>query len=100
MEFENPTDSYANFKSLVETSLRKSNDLTSKNSNKYDLYTYSIQYTNIYAPYLLNLKKHLPNEYIEMFNSKVIKETCTYKNELSKEDEVVGLVILFIDKKI
>jgi len=91
MIFKNPKDSYENFKSLVETSLRKSNDNISKNSNKYDLYTYSNQYTNIYAPYLLNLKKHLPNGYIEMFNSKIVKETCTYKNVLNNEDEVVGL---------
>jgi len=91
MVFENPTDSYENFKSLVETSLKKSNDNISKNSNKYDLYTYNNQYTNIYAPYLLDLKKYLPNEYLEMYNSKVIKETCTYKNALNNEEEVVGL---------
>jgi len=91
MIFENPSDSYANFKSLVETSLRKSNDKTSNNKNKYDIYVYSNQYTNIYAPYLLDLKNFLPKEYIAMYNSKVVKETCTYKNELNKEDEVVGL---------
>jgi len=95
-KFENPSDSYTNFKSLVESSLKKSNDRTSINeimNNKYDLYIYNNKYTNIYAPYLIDLKKHLPKEYIEMFNSKVVKETCTYENKLNKEDEVVGLVI-------
>ena len=92
MIFENPAELYANFQSVVEASLKKSNDKTYHN-NKYDLYTFNNQYTNIYAPYLLNLKKHLPKEYIEMFNSKIVNETCTYENELNKEKEIVGLVI-------
>ena len=45
----------------------------------------------------MDLKKNLPNEYIEMFNPKIVKESCIYKNK-KDEEEVVGLVI-FIDKK-
>jgi len=95
MKFENPLDSYLNFKSLVESSLKKSNDKTSSNNNKYDLYTFSNRYTDIYAPYLLDLKKNLPKEFIEMYNSEIIKGTCTYRNE-EDEEEVVGLVIFII----
>jgi len=86
--FESPSDLYANFQSVVEASLKRSNDKASHN-NKYHLYTFNNQFTNIYAPYLLDLKKHLSKEYIEMFNSKVVNETCTYKNK--EEYEVVGL---------
>jgi len=89
MRYENPLDSYINFKSLAESSLKKSNDKTSSNNNKYDMYTFSNRYTKVYAPYLLDLRKNLPKEFIEMFNSKVVNETCSYKNE--EEDEVVGL---------
>ena len=95
MKFINPSDSYANFKSLVESSLKKSNNINNdKNSNneihstKFDIYIYDSKYTNIYGPYLLDLKNNLPEEHIEMYNPKVVSEICTYK------DKVVGLVLL------
>jgi len=88
MKFVSPSDSYANFKSLVETSLKKSNNINNdKNSTNevYDIYVYDNKYTNIYGPYLLDLKDNLPKEYIEMYDSKIVNDVCTYK------DEVVGL---------
>jgi len=93
MKFVSPSDSYANFKSLVETSLKKSNNINDKNStneinNKiYDIYIYDNKYTKIYGPYLLDLKDNLPKEYIELYDSKIVSEVCTYK------DKLVGLVI-------
>jgi len=93
--FTNPSDSFANFKSLVETSLKKSNNIhynksSSKeiHSTKYDIYIFDNRYTNIYGPYLLDLKENLPKEYIEMYDSKILSETSYYK------DKLVGLVIL------
>jgi len=92
MKFTNPSDSYANFKSLVESSLKKSNNIYNDSNNeihstKFDIYIYDNRYTNIYGPYLLDLKDNLPKGFIEMYDSKIVSELCTYN------DKVVGLVI-------
>ena len=93
MKFDNPSDSYTSFKSLVESLLKRSNSRTSIKDNKtFDMFFYNNKYTDIYAPYLLDLKKNLPKEYIEMFILKVIEETCIFENELDGTEELVGLV--------
>ena len=81
MKFENPTDSDVNYKSLVESSLIRSN-----NKNKFEIYFYNLRFIDIYGPYLLDLKELLPKKHIEKFNSKVIPDTCFYN------DKLVGLV--------
>jgi len=88
--FTNPTDSYEYYKSLVETSLRKS--VNNDKNNKIDIYFYDLKFTNLYGSYLLDLKDEFPKAYIEMYDPKIIEETCTYKEKL------VGLVI-FINKE-
>jgi len=87
LKYEKSIDALSYFKSLVESLLKKQN-------NSYDIYLYSSTYTSMYGPYLLNLNLNLPKEHIEMYNSKVLKGECTYK------DELVGLVIFikFINK--
>jgi len=87
MKFENPTDSYSNFKLFVELSLKKSNSIkTSSNEivhqGKFDIYIYNVKYTNIYGPYLLDLKENLSKEYIDMYDSKILNETSTHQNKL------------------
>ena len=92
MKFENPSDSFEIFKSLVESSLKKSNIIEKANStNKFDMYFFDMKYTDIYGPYLLDLNKNLPKEHLDMYSSETIKDACSYK------DELVGLVI-FINK--
>jgi len=78
--FDKPTDSYTNFKSLIVSLFKKSN-------NMYDIFYYDSLYSFIFGPYLLNLKDYLPKEFIEMYDAKIINETCTHQNSL------VGLVI-------
>jgi len=82
MNFENPTDSDENYKSVVESSLIKS-----INNNKFDIYFYNLRFTDIYGPYLLDLKELLSREHIERYNSKIISDTCFYNGQL------VGLVL-------
>jgi len=82
MKYNNPSDSFSNFKSVVESLLKKSTE-------KFDMFIYSNRYTDIFAPYLLDLKGYLSDEYIHMYNSKVLKETCNHKEEL------IGLVKYF-----
>ena len=80
VKYEKPTDSYAFFKHLIESLLKKQ-------KSTFDIYFYNTKYINIYGTYLLDLYSKLPKENIERFNPKVLHEECTYKNEL------VGLVI-------
>jgi len=88
MKFIDPSDSLANFKSLVETSLKKSNNIYNKSHNKevhstkFDIYIFDNRYTNIYGPYLLDLRGNLPKEHIEMYDSKILNETSYYKDKL------------------
>jgi len=91
MKFSNPSDSYENFKSLVESSLKKSNSDKSVTGKKYDIYFYSCRYTDIYGPYLLNLYDDLPKENIEIFDDKFINKTCVNNGEL------VGLVRIILN---
>ena len=96
MRFPNPTSTYKNFKLLVETSLKKSNNIhTINNKNltntKYDIYFYDMRFTDLYAPYLLDLNEVLPKDFIEKYNSRIINESCIY------EDKVVGLVIIICE---
>ena len=92
MNYENPTSSYEKFKLLVESSLKKSNNIhnisNEENATKFDLYFFDTRFTNLYGPYLLNLKDYIPKEFIEMYNSDIIEKTSFYNNEL------VGLVII------
>jgi len=80
--YDKSTDALSYFKSLIESLLKKQN-------NPYDIYLYSSTYTSMYGPYLLNLNLNLPKEHIEMYNSKVLKEECSFK------DELVGLKLFF-----
>jgi len=86
MSYENPTSSYEKFKLLVESSLKKSNNIhnskNEENNTKFDLYFFNTRFTNLYGPYLLNLEEYLPKEFIEMYNSDIIKKTSFYKDEL------------------
>ena len=82
--YDKPTDAYKYFISLVESSLKK-------NSVKYEIYFYDNAYSDMYGPYLLNLNNNLPKEHIEMYDTKILNETCYYK------DELVGFV-MFINK--
>jgi len=78
--FDKPTDSYTNFKSLIVSLFKKSN-------NTYDIFYYDSLYSFIFGPYLLNLKDYLPKEFIGMYDPKIINETCT------NQDSIVGLPV-------
>jgi len=61
--------------------------LLSKKSKKYDIYYYYSAYSKKYGDHFLDLKKYLPEEYIENFDENLLKETCY------KDDNLVGLVM-------
>jgi len=82
MKFDNPTDSYENFKSIVESSLKKSNSGKSVTGKKYDVYFYSSKYLDLFGPYLLNLYDAIDKERIDIFDSKFIQDTCINNGEL------------------
>jgi len=81
--------SYENFTNQ-ESFATAVDQLLKKKSNKYDLYYYDNAYTPQYGKYLLDLRKYLPKEYIDMYQPKLIEKTCEYENKL------VGLVKYYI----
>jgi len=93
----NPSDSYANFRSFVESSIKKSNKASINDIKTYEVYIYDSRYTNIYAPYLMDLNDNLPKEIIEKFNSKVINETCIYE---SKEGSKIAGLPAFVSYEV
>jgi len=72
----NQFDSYSAY---IETVLQK------KNNIKYDILIYDNSYTQKYGPHLLDLKDYIKDD-VSMFDDILIKDSCTYK------DELVGLV--------
>jgi len=96
MKFESPGDSYDNFRLLVESLLKKS----VINNDKFDLYFYDLRFSDIYGPYLLDLKEYLPEEYLQMYNSRVVNETCYYKNKLVGLPFYISYEILYSNKEL
>jgi len=64
--------------SVIESVLQKR-----KNSNNiYDIIFYDNIYTARYEPYLLDLRELLDESLIEIYDSRVLDQTCTSKNRL------------------
>ena len=80
----NSTFSLNDFGSMVEALFKK--------KNKYELYFYDNVYTTKYGKYLLNLKEWIPKNTLDLYDQKIISETCYYNEKL------VGLVINSIIK--
>jgi len=80
----NGSNSIEEYESVVESLLKKKN---SKKKKDIDIYFYDCAYTNKYGPYLINLHNILPKDHIDMYNPKILSETCLY------EDYLVGLPV-------
>jgi len=91
LKHEQATDSYAFFKSLIESSLRKS---------KLDIYFYDNKYTSIYGPYLMDLNKVLSKETIEINDPKILEETCTYNGQLVGIPMGMSYEVLFSNRNL
>ena len=79
MKVVKKSDSFEAYGSMVEQILYKRN-------NKYDFFYFDNAYTQIYGKYLLDLRKHLTKEHLDIYDQKVLELTCEYDNTL------VGLV--------
>jgi len=55
--------------------------LLKKKSQKYDLYLYDTMYSRRYYPYFIDLKTYLPKEHMELYNTEISRQTCTYKGK-------------------
>ena len=83
VKYDKPVESYVKFKSIVEELLKKN-----KNDNRHDLYFYDNDCKAAYSPYLMDLNDILTLDHINIYNQKIIKDTCIYNNRL------IGLVRL------
>jgi len=79
MKVVKKSDSFEAYGSQVEQILKKKN-------NKYDMFYYDNGYTQKYGPYLLDLKKYLPKEHIDIYDPKILEMACKY------DEALVGLV--------
>jgi len=79
----NSTNTLSNYITTVESLMEKKN-------NKYDLYFFDNSYITHYGEYLLDLSNYISKDYIDMFDSKIISQTCLYENKL------VSLVYILI----
>jgi len=78
---ENSTQEIRDYESTLEI-------LFKKGSNKYDFIIYDNVYTPKFCPYLLNLNKYIPKIHIDTYNSQILSNVGSCKNE------IVGLVII------
>ena len=90
LSYEKPSDSYSFFKLFIEQSLKK------HNNNTKDIYFYDSKYTNLYGPYLLNIRDKLSKEHIEKYDPRIVSEECSVEDKYG--EKLVGLV-LFINNK-
>jgi len=70
-----------NSRSMIEAVLKNKAD-------KYDLYFYETTYISLYGSYLLNLNQYLSEDFIDMYDPKLISSLCLFDNNL------IGIVIL------
>jgi len=99
INYENPADSYEQFRSLVEASLIKSNNNNDRTlGSRYDMYFFDMKYTDLYGPYLLDLYHNVPKEHLDMYDSETIREACSYKDELVGLPTYVSYEILYSNK--
>ncbi|ORX60797.1 periplasmic binding protein-like II [Piromyces finnis] len=69
--------------------------LMKKKSEKYDLIFYDTMYSPRYAPYFLDLSKHMPKEHIDMYKNTIANKTCTYQGKWVGLPLSVGYEILY-----
>ena len=80
---ENSTIFFNDYESTLES-------LFKKGSDKYDIIVFDVVYSQKFGPYFLDLKKYLPQNHIDLYNSNLLSFIGTYKNK------IVGLVIIVI----
>ncbi len=88
-KYNQQVDSYVYSQTLVESALKKAKNKYS--DNKIEMFFFDNIYTNIYGPYLLNLRYILSEEEINIHDPKILRETCTYNGDLVA-------IVIFINK--
>ena len=79
----NTTKTFSDYIITVETLMEKKN-------NKYDLYFFDNSFTSHYGEYLLDLSKYISKDYVDLFDTEIISQTCLYENK------IVSLVNFFL----
>jgi len=74
--------------------------LFQKKSNKYDIYFYDNIYTTRFEPHLLNLKKVIPEELIDLYKPGIASKTCVIKNKWVGFPLTIDLSVLYSNYEI
>ncbi|OUM61936.1 hypothetical protein PIROE2DRAFT_11901 [Piromyces sp. E2] len=81
LTLSNSTSNINDYGSFLESYFRK-NENENPESQIYDIVFYDAIYSNRYGPYLLNLREALPHDHIDLYNQKILNESCSYKNSI------------------
>ncbi|ORX44203.1 periplasmic binding protein-like II [Piromyces finnis] len=91
----NMTYSVTDYGSYIEAILNKKNS-----ARKYDLYFYDNVYLPKYGKYLMDLKNELSISHINMYNQKIVSESCIYQDKLVGLPIKIGFTVLYSNEKI
>ncbi|ORX79048.1 periplasmic binding protein-like II [Anaeromyces robustus] len=88
--YSNPDSipSINDYESLIESALLRQ-------STNYDIIYYDNGFSSKYGEYLLDLKKYLPEEHIELFNPNLLSYTCKYGEKLVGMPYSIGYSVLY-----
>jgi len=75
MRVTEKTETFEAYGTMVEQLLKKKN-------NNYDLYYFDNAQTQKYGKYLLDLRKYLPKDHIEVYDQDILEMTCEYNKAL------------------
>ncbi|ORX79451.1 hypothetical protein BCR32DRAFT_246384 [Anaeromyces robustus] len=56
--------------------------LLKKKSKKYDIYIYLATYSEQYGPHFVDLSEWIQKENIDLYDSKLVKDSCLYDNKI------------------
>eukprot|EP00833_Pecoramyces_ruminatium_P007979 jgi/Orpsp1_1/1182011/evm.model.c7180000079518.2 len=87
---ENYLDIFVDLTLFTATNITSNNDYVSmiesflkKKSNKYDLFFYDNIFSEKVSHYFLDLNKYIPKEHIDMYDPRVISQSCQYGDKLT-----------------
>ncbi|ORY27406.1 hypothetical protein LY90DRAFT_513452 [Neocallimastix californiae] len=90
---ENSTQEIRDYESTLEI-------LFKKGSNKYDFIIYDNVYTPKFCPYLLNLNKYIPKNHIDTYNSQILSNVGSCKNEIVGLPVILDFTLLYSNRKL
>jgi len=88
LTYENSTLKVGDYESSLEATLKKK-------STKYDIIFYDRIFTHKFGPYLVDLKKYLPEDHFKLYESGIASKTCVYDKKWVGLPMNVDILVLY-----